>query len=129
MTVSASSIKAVMAYLYPREKDFSALTAPQGNGVLELAQHFDQYAETIKAQLAAVTKERDVLRLEKHYNWECIELHFEARIQKLEGALKSLANEAQGFVSQANPADHGHTNISVMNHWIEVARDALKERE
>jgi len=49
------------------------------------------------------------------------------RVEKLEYALKSLANEATGFKSMANVADHGNTNMSVLQHWIDNARSTLAD--
>ncbi len=51
------------------------------------------------------------------------------RVEVCKGALKSLANEAKGFLSMANPADHGNTNIAVLQHWIDNARAALAKLE
>lgn len=48
------------------------------------------------------------------------------RVRRLEEALHKLERESSGFVSMANPADHGNTNIAVMKHWIENARQALE---
>ena len=44
-------------------------------------------------------------------------------------ALHKLEVEASGFVSMADPANHGNTNIAVLKHWIENAQQALKEWE
>lgn len=41
-------------------------------------------------------------------------------------ALESLTNEASGFLSMADPANHGNTNIAVLRERIEQARAALR---
>jgi len=40
-------------------------------------------------------------------------------------ALRSLTNEAAGFVSFADPATHGHTNIAVLKYHIQRAQNVL----
>ena len=53
-------------------------------------------------------------------------------IQSLRVLLDSnhkLANEAQGFLSLANPDDHGHTNIECLRMRIDKARQARAEVE
>jgi hypothetical protein len=52
-----------------------------------------------------------------------------AERDKLAGALKTLANEAIGFLSQARTEDHGITNIRVLESKINEARAALRELE
>jgi multidrug resistance efflux pump len=47
------------------------------------------------------------------------------RIEKLEAALRSLRNEASGFVEMADPSAHGWTNIKCLLEKIEAARAAL----
>lgn len=58
-----------------------------------------------------------------------LRFNLEKERQKVKGlveALRSLTNEASGFLSQANPYDHGHTNMEVMRLRIQKAREALK---
>jgi len=50
-------------------------------------------------------------------------------LAKCRAALEKLANEAQGFQSLANVADHGHTNMECLALRIREARQALKETE
>ncbi len=46
-------------------------------------------------------------------------------IEELMDAANKLANEASGFLSMANRNDHGTTNMQVLQHWIDNARQAL----
>lgn len=55
---------------------------------------------------------------------KCVNLH-----DDLVKALNDLSLEAIGFVGQADPADHGHTNINVLNRKIEVARALVAKAE
>lgn len=50
------------------------------------------------------------------------------RLETYEKALSNLANEAQGFHSLANVADHGHTNMQCLALRIKEARAALGEK-
>lgn len=52
-----------------------------------------------------------------------------AENRKLREVLNSLANESQGFLSMANKHDHGNTNMSVLKHWIDNAREALEVKK
>ncbi|RPH38328.1 hypothetical protein EHM92_00155 [bacterium] len=54
-------------------------------------------------------------------------LEREAELGKYKDALNKLMCEAKGFISMADPDDHGNTNIAVMNHWIDNAEKLLKE--
>lgn len=42
-----------------------------------------------------VVKMLQTLRLEKQYNWECIEIHFKNRIEQLEKRIKELEWELE----------------------------------
>lgn len=79
-------------------------------------------------ELNQVKAERDELRGELVR--EC-RLH-ESLTEKLKlatEALRSLKNEATGFISMADPANHGYTNINCLQNRIDGAEKALKAIE
>jgi hypothetical protein len=47
------------------------------------------------------------------------------RVEVLQKALGNLANEAAGFLSQADPSNHGNTNMNVLRLRIDEAKAAL----
>lgn len=47
----------------------------------------------------------------------------------LVAALRSLINEASGFLAMADRDTHGNTNIAVLQHHIDNARAALEQAE
>lgn len=47
----------------------------------------------------------------------------------LVSALSSLRNEAKGFLSMANPYNHGNTNIACLQNRIDEAEAALKSHK
>lgn len=46
-------------------------------------------------------------------------------VNRLRSALEKLANEATGFLSQADPNRHGATNIQILQKRIDEARTVL----
>lgn len=50
-----------------------------------------------------------------------------AKVEKLREGLRKLANEASGFMSMADPADHGVSNMNILNMRINEARALLLE--
>lgn len=101
----------------------------------EAEQAFEQIISEQRAELARTKAERDAYRKAKQENddrFMCerddalAELaRVKADNKELEGALRSLKNEASGFVSMAEPATHGHTNIAVLRRKIEDANEVL----
>lgn len=64
------------------------------------------------------------------YTGKSIPEHIEAlvaRNSQLAEALRKLANETQGFVSMADPVNHGYTNIAVINERLTETRAILVE--
>jgi hypothetical protein len=62
--------------------------------------------------------------------WLISTLEQELRLsQGLREAMKSLRNESKGFLSMANPHDHGHTNIECLRNRINQAEEALAAYE
>lgn len=53
--------------------------------------------------------------------------NIEAKNKALHSALWELMNEARGFLSQANPVDHGNTNMAVFQGKIDKAALVLGE--
>lgn len=97
----------------------------------------DEY--TPEQQLRAMVAQLEQRLREAQARWEDLEIkrasccvaneeraeRAERRVEELEGALRALALEATGFVSMADPAAHGHTNIAVLRHKIDNAQAAL----
>lgn len=55
--------------------------------------------------------------------------YFKEENARLREALKSLANEADGFLQCADAMHHGVTNMRVLSMRINEARDALEGKE
>lgn len=55
--------------------------------------------------------------------------HLIAAAPEMKEALKSLANEAAGFMSMADPEAHGQTNLRCLQRRIDAAHDAIAKAE
>jgi hypothetical protein len=61
--------------------------------------------------------------------WDNSNAHLIAAAPDLLEALKSLANEATGFLAMADPTAHGQTNLKCLDRRIEAARAAIAKAE